>query len=116
MRRARAARRRARTPAPPTARGSSRGRLEIGLERVDRDSDGRVGVRAPQLRAGEADRVEPLRVLTGAAGVRVREDLAAVERHDRAGAPARVAGQARVGRRVEVARADAIAGGEPGGT
>src|SRR5438132_10002758 len=39
------------------------GRLEIGLERIDRDLEGRVGVRSPKLLCFEGDRVEPLGIV-----------------------------------------------------
>src|SRR5437870_1312992 len=36
-------------------------RFQIGLERLDRDLQRRVGIGAPQVTPVEADRVEPLR-------------------------------------------------------
>src|SRR6202011_5517619 len=51
--------------------------VEIRLECIDRDLDGRVGVRAPQLLALEHDGVEPLRVVALVDGHRVRKGVAA---------------------------------------
>src|SRR6185436_18312811 len=99
----------ARRPAPPTARGTpglrhrtgcwerpawrvarrrdrwwpcGSSRIEIGLERVDRDLERRIGIRAPQLLAREHHRIKPLRIVTVVGCDRVRIHVAAVAHLD----------------------------------
>src|SRR3989442_6423798 len=67
------------------------GRLQVWLERLDRDLQGRVGGRAPELVAVEHHRVQPIRGLAPAPGGRIPGDLAAAERLD----------DAHIGKRVE---------------
>ena len=59
-------------------------RIEIRLERVDRDRDRRVGVGAPQFPAGKHHGVEPLRIIAAIDRDRVWICLAAVANLDRA--------------------------------
>ena len=71
-------------------------RIEIGLERVDRDLERRVGVGAPQLAPVEHHGVEPLRIVARSIASVSGEDVAAVHALDRADLAARVARQAGV--------------------
>src|SRR6266849_2237595 len=114
-------------PAPPTARGtpglpdlagsrrlrarrawSCRG--EVRLEAVDVDHVARQGVGPPQLTRGEAHAVAVLGLLAEAGGVGVGIDEDAVVAIDDATLAARITGQPRVARRIDVAGYDAVAG------
>src|SRR5690242_11672787 len=83
-------------------------RLQVGLEAIDVDGVARTRLRSPQLAALEADGVAVLRYLLAGRRVRIGEDEHAVVAIDHAGLVARVAGQARMARGVEVLRADDV--------
>src|SRR5580658_2302969 len=57
-------------------------RLQIRLERVDRDLQRGVGILAPQFAAIEQHGVEPLRIVAFAERGGVRKDMAAADRLD----------------------------------
>src|SRR5262245_6216516 len=87
---------RARGPAGPDTRWSSRSRLsfhgfEVALPEVDEDRRALVGV-GPQVARAEADRVHVLGILTLAAQIRVGEDERLVDDVDDALLPLRVGG------------------------
>src|SRR5262245_28644370 len=71
------------------------GGVEIGLERIDRNLHGRVALRAPQLAAVEADRVEPLRAFALPGHDAVRKHVTPVQPLDHADMTAHVARQPR---------------------
>src|SRR6202162_4783647 len=73
----------------------SRG-LEIRLPGVERHAVPCCCLAAPQLCGIEHDRVEPLRVLAQASGVRVRDYVGAEDPFYDAGLAANIAGQSRV--------------------
>src|SRR5262249_39980744 len=83
-------------------------RFKIGLPRLDRHRERRVGVLAPQFAALEAHGIEPLRVLACADRDGVGEDVEAAHAFDHARAAARVARQPGVGLRMDVLRANAV--------
>src|SRR5262245_43392099 len=84
-------------------------RLEVALEHVDMDRDGRVRALAPELACIEANGIDVLRLLAAAMRVRVGEDPRRMDpRHDPA-LPAHVPGQAGVPRPMDVPRDDALA-------
>ena len=66
------------------------------------DTASRLGILAPQLAPLEAHRVDVLRALTTAVGVRVREDPAALLQHDGAASTPGVAGQSDVPGGMEI--------------
>src|SRR5674536_400832 len=77
-------------------------RLQIRLPGVDRDGHARIGAFAPQFAAVETHRIKPLRVLTGASGVAVRENMTADHALDLTQMPAHIARQPRVGERIDI--------------
>src|SRR5262245_21559361 len=85
-------------------------RLEVGLERVDRDLEARLGVRAPQLGAVEHHGIEPLRIVALVDRDRVGERLAAVDELHHADLAAGVARQPGMRRRVDVLGAHPVTG------
>src|SRR5262245_31156187 len=85
-------------------------RIEIRLERIDRDSEGWVGVRTPKLCAFEHYCVEPLRVVSLVDCHHVRKCMAAVHQFDHADAPTGVARQPRVHWRMNVLGPHSVAG------
>ena len=85
------------------------GRVEIGLESLDRYLHGGIAVRSPQIAALEAHGVEPLRVVALAHRGAVGKHMGAVHALDRADLAAHIARQPRVGRRMDVLGAHAVA-------
>src|SRR5262249_29950226 len=77
-------------------------RIEIGLERVDRDLQRGFGIGAPQFAAVERHGVEPLRIVAPVGGDRIRERMAAVHELDHADASAGIARQPGMRRRMDV--------------
>src|SRR5580693_7898489 len=72
-------------------------RLQIRLERFDRDLERRVGALAPQFATVEQHGVEPLRIVALAEGCGIGKDMAAANGLDDTDLFARVARQAGVG-------------------
>src|SRR3984957_4952025 len=89
-------------------------RLQIRLERVDRDLQRGIGSLAPQFAAVEQHGVEPLRIVAPAERGGVGKDMAAADRLDDTDFFARVAWEAGVGLGVNVFGAHAVAGLEAG--
>src|SRR5215471_14705301 len=85
------------------------GRLQIGLERVDRDLDRGIGVAAPELAAIKHDRVEPLRVLAFFRRRRIRKHMTAVIALDHADMATYIARQAGMGEGVNIPGAHLVA-------
>src|SRR5262245_50953223 len=92
-----------------TGSTATSGRLQVRLERLDRDRQGWVGVRSPELAAVEHDGIEPLRVLAFARHDRVRKDVTAAHGFDHPSMAARVPRQAGVTCRVDVLRVHPVA-------
>src|SRR3954451_11960804 len=64
------------------ARIASSGRLKVAFPGVDGDDEVGIRLLAPKLPAAEPHRVEPLRRLALAVGVRIRKHVDAVEPFD----------------------------------
>src|SRR5215470_19882904 len=89
--------------------------LEIALPEIDVHALPRFRRLAPQLAGLEAHAVERLRAAAAAVGVRVGEDVHAVEAVDPPAMPACIGGQSRVTWRLPVARDHGVARLEAGG-
>src|SRR6202043_1752264 len=85
------------------------GGFKVVVPEVDIDRVGGSSLRAPQLARRKADRIQVLRFLAETLDEAVVEDMHAVVAHDGALFTARIAWQAGVAQRVDIARAHPLA-------